>query len=435
MDEDFRRELVKKYQWAGRIRFLTFFLLFLFILLMKASSGYAYLNFAFSALIFVETVLNQPYNFFIKRVNLYRLQFYQMITDIIVISWVLYYMGGIEAPVVSIAYYAVILWAGVVSGPAAVFFAVSASSLFLSLVVIFEHFGLLPSVSYLDYKIPTAQMLTLLFGNVAFLFAFGYFSARSSTVIKFLEKKRFEESLKSTHRFLATGYLFGGIAHDVINHLVSIRGYARILLEKIGRDASQDKELSNKQILESIQRLESENIELLSKLSKFSLKQKEQPQPTDLHGIIEDALTLTLPFAQTFNVSIERIFEKGPLLVMADKGQMQEVLVTLIINTIEAMPAKGKITIKTSSLKENNGAQVVLYGSGLNLRQEYLKRITDSFFTMDSQKETRGWGLGFAIAQEIVTRYKGKIDIESLSGEGTAVIIRLPQAQVVNLGQ
>ena len=435
MDENFLRELVRKYQWAGKIRFVSFLLLFLFLLSMKLAGGYAYLNTFLVGLLFVEAILNQPYSFFLKRVNLYRFQFYQMMVDIIIISWVVYYMGGIDAQVVGIAYFAVILWAGVVSGPAAVFFAVITSCFFFSLAVLLEHFRILPPVSYFPYEVSTAQMFSALLGNVAFMFAFGYFSAHSSSVIRFLEKKRFEESLKFTHKFLATGYLFGGIAHDVINHLASIRGYARILLEKIGRDTSQDKELSNKQMLESIQRLESENIELLSRLSRFSLKQKEQPQPTDLHSIIEDALTLTLPFAQTFNVSIERLFEKGPLLVVVDKGQIQEALVTLIISTIEAMPAKGKITIKTASLKEDNCAQVVLQGSGLSLKQDYLKRITGSFFTVESQPETKNRDLGFAIAQDIIARYKGKIDIESLSGEGTAIAIRLPQAQIANLGQ
>ena len=149
-DKTLENELIKKYQWAGKIRFVTFFLLFIFFLLMKFAGGYSYLNAALAGLIFVEAVLNQPHAFFLKRVNIFRFQFYQMTTDIIAISWILYYMGGIEAPVISIAYYALILWAGVVSGYRAVLFAVITASFFMSSVVILGHFGILPPISYFN---------------------------------------------------------------------------------------------------------------------------------------------------------------------------------------------------------------------------------------------------------------------------------------------
>ena len=428
MEDKRRQELIKKYQWAGKIRFVSFLLLFLFLLLMKLAGGYSYLNIFLISLIFAEAVLNQPYKFYLDKVDVYRFQFYQMITDIIAISWVAYYMGGIEAPVISIAYYAVILWAGVVSGQRAVFFAVISSCVLFSSAVLLGHFGIFPSVSYLKYEITDTQMFSLLLGNVAFLFAFGYFSAHSSMMIKSLEKKRFEEALKSRHKLLATGYLFGGIAHDVINHLASVRGYTTILLEKIGQEKYTDKGLSSIQMLESIHNLESENMELLSKLSMFSLKHKERLQPADLREIINEALSLTSPFAQMSGILIEHISEKGPLLIVTDKGQIQEALVTLIINIIEAMPAKGKITVRTSFIDEDNCAQVILQGGGLSLEEDYLKKVSGPLFTTDSQPDAQGRGLGFVIAQEIIARHKGKLDIKNLPGERASVVIRLPAA-------
>ncbi len=425
IDEQFRRELIKKYQWAGKIRFVSFLLLFLFLLSMKLAGGYTYLNTFLVGLLFVEAILNQPYSFFLEKVNLYRFQFYQMTTDIIAISWILYYMGGIEAPVISIAYYALILWAGVVSGYQAVFFAVITASFFMSSVVILGHFGILPSISYFNYKLATAQMFSLLFANLAFLFAFGYFSAHSSKVIKFLERERQEEALKSTHKLLATGYLLGAVAHDIINHLASIRGYIKVLLEKIRISDFQDKGFNTTDALVAMERLESENIELLSRLLRFSRKQKEKPGPTDLNKDIEEALGLILPLAKAADVIIEKRLEEGLPLVMADKDQMQEVFVTLFLNSLEAMPKKGKIAVKTFYLKEDNSVKVVLSDTGSGIRQDYLKRITDPFFTPDSPQEQ---GFSFKIAHEIVNRHKGKLDIESPPGKGTTITIRLPAA-------
>ena len=427
MDETLRKELIKKYQWAGRIRFVSFLLLFVFLLLMKFAGGYSYLNSALAGLIFVEAILNQPYNFFLKRVNLYRFQFYQMIADIIAISWVLYYMGGIEAPVISIAYYTVILWAGVVSGPAAVFFAVGASCFFFSLAVLLGHFGILPPVTYLNYRIPTPQMFGLLLGNMAFLFAFGYFSAHSSKVIKLLERKRQQDSLKYTHRFLAAGYLLGGLAHDMLNHLASVRGYARVLLEriKVGSDFA-DKGFNVNEALRNIEKLESENIELLTRLTRLSRKQKERRRPVDLNKIIEDTLILIQPLAKTSDILIETELENDLPLVMADQDQIQEVFITLALNSLDVIGKTGKVTIKTFYLKESNSVQAILSVSGSGLRQDYLKRITEPFLAYKG--ETKGEDLGFAIAQEIVARYKGKIGIEGSSGQLTTVSIQLPAA-------
>jgi len=424
-DVTLAEELIRKYKWAGKIRFLSFLLLFLFILLMKVSGGYPYLNVAFSSLIFVEAILNQPYNFFLKRVNIYRFQFYQMITDIISISWVLYYMGGIKAPVVSMGYYAVILWAGV-SGYQAVFFAVITSCLFFSLVVLIEHFGIFASLNYLNYRIQTTQMFSLLLGNVAFLFAFGYFSAHSSRVIKFLERKRQEESLKYTHKLLAAGYLLGTIAHDIVNHLASIRGYTKILLEKIGRGNPEDGGLNSAEVLKHMDKLESENIELLSKLSRFSQKHKEKHEPTDLNKTIEDALGLIQPLARMSNIIIAKNFEDNLPLVIADRNQMQEVLVTLLLDSLEAIPQKSKITIKTFYLEAANYVKLVLSYTGSGSKQDYLKRIAEPWFNADGLEEETG--LGFSIAEEILVRQRGKIEIESSSGKGTTVIIQLPVA-------
>lgn len=417
-------ELIRKYRLAGKIRFISFSLLFFFLLLMKAVGGYSYLNVAAISLIFAEAILNQPYNFFLKRVNIYRFQYYQMITDIIVISWTLYYMGGMEVPIISMAYYAVILWAGVVSTTQAVFFAVTASALFFSSTVILNHFGILPFISYLHYKMPTAQMFSLVLGNISFMFAFGYFSAHSSKVIKFLERKRQEESLKHTHKLLAAGYLVSGIAHDIINHLVSIRGYARILLERIGEGKDENKKLSTIEGLERIEELERKSTELLSKLSQFSRKPKEELAPTDLNKVIEDALGLTFPLARMSDVTAEKMLESDLPLIMADKDQLQEVLVALILNSLDAISKKGKITLKTHYEKTSDYVEVVLSDTGKGIKPGYLSRIAAPFFTTKSTEKTLG--LGLTIAFGIVERYGGKINVESTEGKGSTFTIQLP---------
>lgn len=419
--------LIKKYQWAGKIRFISFTILFLFLLLLKTAGGYAYLNPVIISLVFIEAALNQPYPFLVRRVNLYRLQFYQMVTDIIAITWFLYYMGGIEAPLINLGYYVVILWAGVVSDMAAVFFAVVGSSILFACVVAGSHFGILPAVSYFDVKIPTAQMLSILLGHVSFFFAFGYFSARSAEIAKALEKKKQEESLRHVHKFLAAGYLIAGIAHDIVNHLITIRAYTKILLEREASENPQDKRLTNEQGLKRIEEAERNSADLLAKLISFSQKPKENFKCVDVNLLAEEALGLTHPMLKMADIRIERAFCPQALLVMADKDQLQEVFVALILNALDAIGKKGKIWIWSSSSSDNAFAQLSIKDSGCGIPSQDLSKIKEAFYS--TKASLGGLGLGLTIAHEIVARHNGEIKVESAPGQGALFSIFLPLVQ------
>ncbi|MBU2102289.1 MAG: hypothetical protein KKF80_02750 [Candidatus Omnitrophica bacterium] len=420
-DDKLRSELIKKYQWAGKIRFISFSLLFIFLILMKLCGGYSYFTFTFVSLIFVEAVLNQPYAFFIKKVNIYRFQFYQMIVDIIVISWMLYLMGGLEAPIVSIVYCAVILWAGVVSGEAAVLFAVFSSSIFFSSVIILEHFGALPAISYFNYKIPAAQMLTLLFGNVAFMFAFGYFSAHSSGVIKFLERKRQEDSLRYMHKLLAAGYLVGGTAHDILNYLATIKGNIQMLSISEGQSGEQ------RAMLKSIIDSESRCANLVYRLARFSKEPEKEFAPTDINKAIEDAFELTWPLVRYSKMAVEKVLKPKIPLIPGDRNEIQEVFVTLILNSLDAVSGKpkgGTLTVKTEYLEDKELVEIIFTDTGIGIGHDELKQIGAPFFSTKGPE--KGAGLGLATAYSIVERHNGRIDVKSKPGEGATFIIQLP---------
>jgi len=416
-----KEELIKKYRLAGKIRFITFSLLLLFLLLMKFIGGHSYLNPAFMAVIFVEAVLNQPHKFLINRVNIHRFQFYQMITDIIAISWILYYMGGMEAPVISIAYYGVILWAGVVSTTSAVFFAVGASVLFFSSIVILEHFGFLPLMSFYDYKMPTSQMVSLLITNVSFLFAFGYFSANASKLVQFLQRKKQEESLRNVHKLIATGHLVGRTAHDLLNNLTNAEGYTKILLDQAIDDTEK------REMLKAIEKLQRQSVDLVNRLGKFSQKSEEESKPTNIHKAIEAALELTNPILRYSRLEVKKIFDAHIPLITASGDELQEVFLVFILNSLDAVPKEGKLTIRTEYAEGGKTVKIVFSDTGSGIKREDLKRIGEPFFTTKGQGE--GLGLGLATAYGIIDRHNGRIDVESAAGEGATFIIQLPAMQ------
>jgi len=413
-----KQELIGKYKLAGKIRLISFFLLFSYLLIMEAFSSYYYFTPLLLLLFFVEMVINQPYKFILERVNILRFQYYQMATDIIAISWVLYYMGGTEAVVVSIAYYAVILWAGVVSTQRAVFFAVIMSAFLFSTIMIFEQLGFLPSISFYESNMPFPQAISLIITNIAFLFAFGYFSSQASRLMRLLEREKQEVSLRHTHKLLATAHLLSSSAHDILNCSFSAKGLAGLL-----RDAS-DLDPEKKKMLEVIIKQEEKSSDILLRLAKFSKSRKDKFEPADIYEIIENALMLTQPLAKNANIEIKKEFAPGIPRVKMNKKQMEEVFVTLILNALDAVKGKTRLLIKIDFLKESNEVKIVFSDTGCGIRPEDLKRLGEPFFT--TKKPGEGYGLGLATAYVIIARHKGKIEVESSIGKGTAFRLGLP---------
>jgi signal transduction histidine kinase len=421
--DDAREDLMGKYRLAGKIRLISFCLLLLFLLLMKWMGGYSYLNAALLSLILVEAILNQPYDFIVRRVNIHRLQYYQMATDIIAISWLMYYMGGIDAPVVIIAYYAIILWAGVASTVHAVFFAVIASTLSFSAIVLLEHGGMLSQISLYNDRVPTARMLSLLAGNISYLFAFGYFSAYSSKVIKFLERKQQNESLRHAHKFEAIDHIISATTHDILGCFTNVKACATILLD--GEDLSPDEK---KDMLNIIVEDGSKGVVVLRRLSMFSRKRKTEFEKSDINEIIDEAINLTWPVVRYSKLTIERDFRVDMPMIDVIKDQIQEVFVAMILNALDATVKRSMLTIKTSCDEEKGRVVIILSDTGVGMKQEYLNQIEKPFLTNKEYRESLGTGL--AISDEIISRHKGVMLFKNaIGGGGATFTINLPVVQ------
>jgi signal transduction histidine kinase len=346
-----------------------------------------------------------------------------MAADIIAISWMVYYMGGIEAPVVTLAYYAVILWAGVVSGIPAVFFAVGLTALLFSLVVSLEYGGLLPFTGNYHGKITISQMLPVLIGNVSFFFAFGYFSARAALVIKSLQRKRYEDSLRYEHRFRAIGHLVGYTTHDALNHLENISGYTELLLKK------KSGAIAEEEMIKSIGALSRESTHLLSRIMRFSQQPSEALEPISINGVIEDAIRLIFPFFRYSKIVIEKRLDPANPLVMGEKNRFQEIFIALILNAYDAMPGKGALEIVTALAVTQDTVKIVVSDIGRGIQPQEISRIRDGELFFTTPEGERKLGLGLATMREIVAKHKGTIDIQSAVGKGTTFVIQLPALQ------
>ena len=163
-------------------------------------------------------------------------------------------------------------------------------------------------------------MFSLLLGNVSFMFAFGYFSAYSSDVIKSLQRKRQEELLYNAHKLVATGALVGNTAHDILNQLASIKGYADVLLD--------DKSLGSytHEMIQSIKELELKSADLLKRLAVFSKKTDQEFDVFDIKDVFEDALKMCWPLIRYSKMKIKSKFAPDLPNIMANRSQLQDLL-------------------------------------------------------------------------------------------------------------
>jgi PAS domain S-box-containing protein len=238
------------------------------------------------------------------------------------------------------------------------------------------------------------------------------------------ERARLEGQLLHAQKMEAIGQLAGGIAHDFNNLLTAIIGYGKLL--EMGMAEDDPGRHHMEQILHAADRAAMVTHGLLA----FSRKQAISPAPIDLNGIVVSVEKILARLIGE-DIELSTLLHGDVLTVMADPGQIDQVVINLATNARDAMPAGGRLAIVTRraevaahSRRPEHYAVLEVSDSGAGMDAATLARACEPFFTT---KETgKGTGLGLAIVYGIVKQHNGFIDIRSAPGEGTAVNIHLP---------
>jgi len=227
-----------------------------------------------------------------------------------------------------------------------------------------------------------------------------------------------EEELRQARKMEAIGRLAGGVAHDFNNMLTAILGYGELLQEKIGTDQGLLRPLE--QILFAGQRAAALTRQLLA----FSRKQILAPEVIDLNTLVQN---LTGMLARIIGEDVELVTLKHPepVMVNADPGQIEQVILNLVVNARDAMPHGGRLVLETSVA----GAEALLFvrDTGVGMDSEIRKHLFEPFFTTKGQG--KGTGLGLATVQGIVEQSGGRVEVSSQPGQGTEFRIALPRCE------
>ena len=246
------------------------------------------------------------------------------------------------------------------------------------------------------------------------------------------EHKRLEEQLAEAQKLESLGRLAGGVAHDFNNLLTVINGYTEMLLDQ-AEDGSSDRDF-----LTEIHRAGEHASALTGQLLSFSRKQLTAPRALSLNQQVQE-VTKLLQRLLGENISIVTVFGRELDDVMADPGQINQVLMNLAVNARDAMPSGGRLTIETCNLTVDAGsasahpevppgAYVLLTVSdtGFGMDAEVRASIFEPFFT--TKPSGKGTGLGLATVHGIVRQSAGWITVSSQRGKGTTFFIYLPRA-------
>ena len=252
-------------------------------------------------------------------------------------------------------------------------------------------------------------------------------------IVDITDRRLLENQLQQARRMEAVGRLAGGVAHDFNNLLTIIKGYVELALNRV---ASHPELRGNiQQIADAAERA----VTVVRQLLAFSRKQVLKPKVLDLNSIV---LNMDKMVRRLMSETVEMTtkVEKNLGAVRADPGQIEQVILNLIVNSRDAMPDGGKLWIETknvevtvsfssdqSSIKPGSYVMLSVKDTGVGISPDTLPHIFEPFYT--TKESSRGTGLGLSTVYGIVKQSGGHIMVTSEVGKGTTFKVYLPRVE------
>jgi two-component system NtrC family sensor kinase len=229
-------------------------------------------------------------------------------------------------------------------------------------------------------------------------------------------KEATQRQISRSEKLASIGRLAAGIAHEINNPLTGVLMFAHLLQEKEGRDREDTEDLDV--IVSETERVR----DIVRSLLDFARQSPPSRELLDINSVVRDTLKLVHKQAERGDVAIDERLVDGLPPVLGDRNQLEQVVLNLSLNAIEAMPDGGRLSVST---RARNGSVVVLVrDTGCGIKAENLDRVFDPFFTTKPAGE--GTGLGLSVSYGTVRQHGGELTVESREGEGTTMTVVLP---------
>ncbi|MCP4650039.1 MAG: GHKL domain-containing protein [PVC group bacterium] len=344
----------------------------------------------------------------------------QIIIDLTLETLLIHYTGGIDS-VLGILYPLSSIAASILISPRAAVIIALLGSILYSAVVSLEYYAIIPLPSNIISIFPreSTYVFSLLYLRVTVFCIIGFLSAYIAAQVKKRDKvvMSLEEKLRREDRLSAIGKLAASTAHEIRNPLASISGCVEALNDMITLDDNSQK-LFNL-IIKETARLNN----IINGLLEYVKPRKLRLESVSTDELMDEVLML-VQNSKDFKpgVVIEKAKSLKGIKVSCDGEHIKQVFFNLLINAVEAVGEKGKITIRQSMDEKKSFVEIEIGDNGVGIDKELLNNLFEPF----SSGKEKGVGLGLSIVYSIIKEHKGTIDVVSVLGKGATFKVTLP---------
>jgi signal transduction histidine kinase len=229
------------------------------------------------------------------------------------------------------------------------------------------------------------------------------------------------QQLLQAQRLSSVGALASSVAHEFNNILTTILNYAKLALK------AKDDEAARNQALEKICKGGQRAATIINSMLGFARNSSTRREVVDLVALVEEVLILAEKDLSKHRIQVEKKFQGRPKAPVVP-GQIEQILLNLIINARQAMPRGGRLTIDVRENPETQMAELRVADTGVGIPPDRLRLIFEPFYTTKEPDEHGhgGTGLGLSVCREIIEQHQGRIRVESQIGKGSTFTVKLP---------
>jgi signal transduction histidine kinase len=235
------------------------------------------------------------------------------------------------------------------------------------------------------------------------------------------EMEQLRQQLLQAQRLSSVGALASSVAHEFNNILTTIINYAKLGLRSPGNEKARTEALEK--ILKGGQRAAT----VINSMLGFARNQSTQRETIDIAGLVDEVLILTEKDLSKHRVRVETEFHDRPKAPVVP-GQIEQILLNLIINARQAMPNGGRLRIDVRENQQTQMVEIRITDTGVGIPMDQLRLIFEPFYTTKEPDEHGhgGSGLGLSVCRQIIEQHQGRIRVESQVGKGSTFTVKLP---------
>jgi signal transduction histidine kinase len=233
------------------------------------------------------------------------------------------------------------------------------------------------------------------------------------------ETEALRQQLLQAQRLSSVGELASSVAHEFNNILTTIINYAKLGLR--GQDPA-----SRDQAFERILRGGQRAATIVNTMLGFARNSSTQREQTDIVALVEEVLVLTEKDLNKHRIQVDKRFHGRPVATIVP-GQIEQILVNLVLNARQAMPKGGRLKLEVRD--DGDVVEIKIADTGVGIPPENMRQIFEPFFTTKHPDEygRGGTGLGLSVCRQIIEQHHGRIRVESVVGKGSTFTVKLPK--------